>query len=385
MSQSTLQISVERRAPVCFVDLKKQYEEIRGELDAAIQGVMSRADFILGSEVRAFEEEFAHFCGAAQCIGVGCGLDALTLAVKGLGIGPGDEVILPGNTFVATALAVSHSGATPVLVDHDPDDYTIDPDCFASAITERTRAVVAVQLYGQTADMDRIDAIAAEHCIPVIEDAAQAHGALYKGRPCGALGRAAAFSFYPGKNLGAAGDGGAIVTDDTDLAAWARETRNYGSSVKYHHDTRGYNTRLDGIQAAVLRVKLKYLDRWNDLRREIAASYDERLEGLPVLLPVTGAHRRHVYHVYAIRCHDRDSLMSFLQKCGVSANIHYPVPIHHQPAFRHHCIVPHRLANTESYADQLLSLPIHPHMAEEDVAYVAQCLHEFPGRLSLER
>jgi len=383
MPQSTLPSTLESRAPVRFVDLQRQYCELKTEIDAAIQSVFARAGFILGSEVAAFEEEFADYCGAEHCVGVGSGLDALTLILKGLGIGRGDEVILPGNTFIATALAVTHAGATPVLVDHDPTDFTLDPGCFAAAISGRTKAVIPVHLYGQMADMDRINAIAAEHGLIVVEDAAQAHGATCHGRRCGSFGRAAGFSFYPGKNLGGAGDGGAVVTDDEGLDAWLRKARNYGSSVKHQHDLGGYNTRLDGVQAAVLRVKLRHLDRWNDLRRQFAEDYRVRLAGLPIALPATGRNRTHVYHLYVIRCGQRDALVSFLEDSGVSAGIHYPVPIHLQPAYRRRCLVPEHLRFTEHYAHQILSLPMHPHMTPEDVEYVVQCLHEFPGNLSI--
>lgn len=369
-------------SPIQFVDLQRQYLDLKTEMDAAVAGVMFRADFILGSEVTAFEEAFASYCGAAHCVGVGSGLDALTLTLRGLGIGPGHEVILPGNTFVATALAVSHAGATPVLVDHDADTYNIDPAEAARAVNERTRAIIPVHLYGQPADMDALTAIADEHGLTVIEDAAQAHGAAYRGRRCGALGRAAAFSFYPGKNLGGCGDGGAIVTDDAELAEWLRKARNYGSVVKYKHESTGFNTRLDAIQAAVLRVKLRHLDNWNCIRTRIAETYDRDLADLPIVRPVTGAGCTHIYHLYVIRCGSRDALLAHLKERGVTAGIHYPVPIHHQPAYQRRCLAPRPLTNTERFANQLLSLPIHPHMTPADVARVTECLHEFPGDLT---
>ncbi len=384
MNQATLPTRVLPRSSVQFVDLQRQYRELKTEIDAAVESVFSCAGFILGTEVAAFEEEFAAYCGVRHCVGVGSGLDALILTLKGLGVGAGDEVILPGNTFIATALAVTHTGATPVLVDHDPQNYTMHPGSLATAISGRSKAVIPVHLYGQAADMDAINAIAAEHGLMVVEDAAQAHGATYDQRRCGSLGRAAAFSFYPGKNLGGAGDGGAVVTDDDELAAWLRKMRNYGSGHKHHHELAGRNTRLDALQAAVLRVKLCHLDRWNELRRHTAEHYQVRLAELPIALPVTAAKRTHAYHLYVIRCGGRDELLSYLDQRGVSAGIHYPVPIHQQPAYRRRCMVPRPLRYTQEYAEQIISLPMHPHMTSEDVEYVVQCLGEFPGDLSLK-
>ncbi len=369
--------------PVHFVDLQRQYEELKAEIDSAVSGVLGRAAFILGGEVEAFEREFAEYCGVKHCIGVGSGLDALTFILRGLGLKPGDEVILPGNTFIATALAVTHAGATPVLVDHDPATYTMDPGCFAAAITDRTRAVIPVHLYGRAAEMDRINAIASEHGIAVVEDAAQAHGALYKGRRCGSLSFASAFSFYPGKNLGCAGDGGAVLTDSDNLAGWLRQARNYGSTVKYHHEMVGYNSRLDGIHAAILRVKLRHLDRWNDLRRGAAARYCRELADLPVMLPVDVSSESHVNHVFAIRCGQRDDVIAHLNATGIQAGVHYPVPIHQQPAYRRKCRVPNRLQYTESIATQLLSVPMHPHLSNDDIDRVVAGLRTFNGDLSL--
>ena len=377
MSDSRCPTKVITGKTVQLVDLQRQYREIKREIDSAVESVFSGGGFVLGREVELFEQEFAAYCGADYCVGVGSGLDALTLALKGVGVGPGDEVILPGNTFIATALAVTHAGATPVLVDHDPQSYTMRPGCFAAAINQKTKAVIPVHLYGQTADMDAINAIAAEHGVIVVEDAAQAHGATYGTRRCGSLGAAAAFSFYPGKNLGGAGDGGAVVTNDGDLAEWLRRMRNYGSKVKYQHDLAGGNTRLDTIQAAVLRVKLRHLDRWNDLRRDVAKQYDARLSRVPITLPTIGAKRSHVYHLYVIRCARRDELLAYLNERGVAAGIHYPLPIHRQGAYRDRCIVPKPLDYTEAYASQVLSLPIHPHMTSESIDTVIQCLYDF--------
>ncbi|RJP34586.1 MAG: DegT/DnrJ/EryC1/StrS family aminotransferase [Phycisphaerales bacterium] len=368
--------------PVYFVDLQRQYEELKDEIGAAVGRVFSSAGFILGAEVEAFEREFAEYCGVKHCVGVGSGLDALTFILRGLGLKPGDEVILPGNTFIATALAVTHAGGTPVLVDHDPKTYTMDAACFAAAINARTRAVVPVHLYGRAAEMGRINAIASEHGIAVVEDAAQAHGAVYNGRRCGSLGFAAAFSFYPGKNLGGAGDGGAVVTDSDSLAAWLRQARNYGSTVKYHHEMVGYNSRLDAIQAAVLRVKLRRLDRWNALRRQAAERYCSELTELPIGLPVDVSGESHVHHVFPIRCGRRDDVAKHLQSCGVQTGVHYPIPIHQQPAYRRKCRVPGRMPFTESIATQLLSLPMHPHLTRDDIDRVVQALRTFPGDLA---
>ncbi|MBI4718571.1 MAG: DegT/DnrJ/EryC1/StrS family aminotransferase [Planctomycetes bacterium] len=357
-----------------LVNLAAQHEALAVEIHAAIDSVIARNDFILGDEVAAFEAEFAAYCGARHCIGVGNGLDALTLSMKGLGIGPGDEVITAANTFAATALAILQTGAIPVLVDHDPETCTLDPRKLSAAITSRTRAIVPVHLYGHPADMNAISAIAVEHNLLVIEDAAQAHGARYRGRRCGTLGRAAAFSFYPGKNLGAMGDAGAIVTDDDDLAQWLRAARNYGSTVKYRHVVRGLNSRLDTLQAAVLRVKLRHLEEWNQARRGVARRYQELLGSCAAALPTARAEVEPVYHLYVIRCPHRDAVLAQLQQQGIGAGIHYPLPIHRQAAFGRGCMIPQPLTVTETFADQLLSLPIGPYMPDEHVQEVALAL-----------
>ncbi len=357
---------------VPLVDLRTQHEELHDEIHEAIQGVIDRADFILGTEVGAFEEEFAEFCGAKHCIGVGSGLDALTLAMRGLGIGRDDEVITTANTFIATALAIKHTGATPVFVDHDPDTHTLDPRNLSAAITSRTKAIVPVHLYGHPADMDAIRTVADEHGLIIVEDAAQAHGARYNGRRCGSLGQAAAFSFYPGKNLGAIGDAGAVVTNDDNLAHWLRAARNYGSVVKYRHTVRGHNSRLDGVHAAVLRVKLRYLDEWNARRRWLAAQYCELLNDSGVSLPTERDGAEHVYHLFVVRCDHRNAVLDRLHDLGIGAGIHYPIPIHRQVAFGRGCIVPRPLRITESYADQLLSLPLCPFLTLDQLETVAE-------------
>ena len=367
---------------VQFVDLQRQHQELREEINAAIQSVLASNAFVLGGEVSAFEEEFAAYCGVKHCVGTGSGLDALTLAMRALDIGPGDEVILPANTFIATALAVTQTGATPVLIDHDPETYNIDPRRIPAAITRRTRAIIPVHLYGQPADMDQIQIIADEHGLPVLEDACQAHGAAYRGRRCGSFGTAAAFSFYPGKNLGACGDGGAVVTDDDEIADRIRRLCNYGSIVKYHHEVSGTNSRLDSIQAAILRVKLRHLDRWNEQRHHAADLYLSQLADLPVIPPVWAEAREHVYHLFVIRGAHRDRLLNYLAERNVTAGIHYPIPIHRQPAYEDKCIVSGPLTCTESLCGELLSLPMHPHLTAEDVETVVHGIRDFYNRLS---
>ena len=359
---------------VPLVDLRLQHEELHDEIHEAFGRVMDRGDFVLGTEVEAFEEEFADYCEVKHCITVGSGLDALTLAMRGLGIGSDDEVITQGNTFIATALAIKHAGATPVLVDHDPETYALDPRKISAAITARTKAIIPVHLYGHPADMDAIHAIASEHDLIVLEDAAQAHGARYKGKRCGSMGNAAGFSFYPGKNLGAMGDGGAIVTNDDSLAQWCRAARNYGSTVKYRHAVRGYNSRLDTIQAAILRIKLRHLDEWNERRRWLAAQYGKLLARVDVVLPVERDDIEHAYHLFVIRCAQRDRVLSELNDQGIGAGIHYPTPIHRQVAFAQGCMVPRALQNTEAFADQLLSLPMCPFLSLDGVEEAAHQL-----------
>ncbi len=357
--------------PIRFVDLQQQYRSLKQEIDAAILGVLDRGDFILGASVEEFERAFAVYCGVKHCVGVGSGLDALTLALQGLGIQSGDEVIIPANTFIATALSVLHTGATPVLVEYDPTTYNIDPACVERAVTTHTKAIVPVHLYGQPAEMDTLESVAVKHGLYLVEDAAQAHGARYHQRRCGSLGHAAAFSFYPGKNLGAYGDGGAVVTNDRRLADRLRQARNYGSTVKYHHEIPGVNSRLDSVQAAVLLVKLNYLDQWNELRRSIAAAYHNLMWDVPIELPVPAAHIEHVFHLYVIQTEDRDALQTALNREGIPSGIHYPIPIHQQPACRDRCIIPEGLEQTERAAGRLLSLPMHPELSLDEIERVA--------------
>lgn len=355
-----------------LVNLRRQHEELCDPIRDAIDSVIERGDFILGSEVEDFEREFAAYCETKHCIGVASGLDALTLAMKGLGIGHGDQVITAGNTFVATVLAIKQTGAVPVLIDHDPATYNLDPRRLSAAITARTKAIVPVHLYGHPAEMDAIRMVADEHGLLVVEDACQAHGARYKGRRCGSLGNAAAFSFYPGKNLGAMGDGGAVVTDDDDLAQWLRAVRNYGSTAKNRHTIRGVNSRLDSIQAAILRVKLRYLDEWNATRRWVAAQYGELLAELDLILPAEREDMEHVYHLFVVRCKQRDELLSRLHQRGIMAGIHYPVPIHRQVAFGRGCIVEDPMVNTDTLCNELFSLPICPSLSLDTIETVAE-------------
>ena len=356
---------------VPFLDVRKAYLELRSDLDAAYQRVMNSGQYILGDEVEAFEQEFAAYCGALHCVGVGNGFDALSLILLGFGIGGGDEVIVPSNTYIATWLAVSEVGASPVPVEPDPATLNLDPERLERAVTSRTRAIIAVHLYGLPVDMDRVLEVARPRGIKVIEDAAQSHGALYKGRRTGTLGDAAGFSFYPSKNLGAFGDGGAVVSDDPQLADRVRSLRNYGSRRKYEHETKGGNSRLDELQAALLRVRLRCLDEWNSRRRTVARLYDSRLAGLGLTLPVGHTEEEHAWHLYVIRTGQRERLRHLLGARGVGTLVHYPVPPHLQPAYQELGLHAGALPISEAIHREVVSLPIGPHMSEEEVHYVA--------------
>lgn len=358
-----------------FVDLQAQYRSIKEEVDAAIGRVLENASFVLGREVASFEDSFAEYTGARFCVGVSNGTAAIQLALMACGIGAGDEVIVPANTFFATAEAVSTAGATPVFVDADPVSYTIDVRQIESRITPRTRAVIPVHLYGQPADLDPILEIAARRNLIVIEDAAQAHGALYEGRRVGTFGSAACFSFYPGKNLGAYGEGGAVVTGDEEIARAVRRLRDHGSERKYHHDVIGYNFRLEGIQGAVLSVKLPFLDSWNALRREHAAAYNKLLAGADLMLPQEMSYARHVYHLYVVQAEERDELQKDLAEAGVQTGIHYPVPIHLQPAYAFLGYGRGSFPVTEGQASRVLSLPMFPELTDEQISIVAKSIH----------
>ena len=362
---------------VPFVDLRAQYQSLATEVQQAIFPVLERGDFVLGREVSLFEEEFAAYCETEYAVGVDSGTSALELALRAFDIGPGDEVITAANTFIATALAVSYTGATPVLVDVDPQTYTIDVSTLESAITDGTRAIIPVHLYGHPADMDPIMEIAAKHGLVVIEDACQAHGAKYKGRRVGSLGHAAAFSFYPAKNLGAYGDGGMVVTNDGRVAESLQILRNYGQREKYHHIVQGFNHRLDTLQAAVLGVKLKHLDAWNAARHQHAQLYRQLLAHSPLVTPVEAGHAEAVYHLYVVRVEDRDSLRAYLEDRGVATGIHYPIPIHLQPGYRHLGYKKGDFPVTEGYAEQILSLPMYAELTAASIEYVAEAIRAF--------
>ncbi len=362
---------------VPFVDLKMQYAGIRDEVLKAVDSVFSRTAFILGDEVAQFEKEFAAFCGSKECIGVATGCDAILWALKAVKVGPGDEVITAANSFIATALAITASGAKPVLVDCLPDSYEIDPAAIERAITPRTKAIVPVHLYGQAADMDPILKMACERGLMVIEDAAQAHGSTYKGRACGTFGKAGCFSFYPGKNLGAYGDGGAVTTDDPALAHQVRMLRNYGQSKKYYHDVAGWNSRLDTVQAAILSIKLRKLNEANEGRRRAAAQYVRELQGLPLTLPVELPGNKHIYHLFVIQVDERERFMEYLGKQGVGCGIHYPVPIHLQQAYADLGYKAGAFPVTEAIAPRLVSLPMFPELSETQVSYVCENIRAF--------
>ncbi len=366
---------------VPFVDLKAQYRTIANEIDSAIAGVVQRTDFILGEEVAAFESDFADFIGVKHAVGVGSGLAALELGLRAYGIGAGDEVITTANTFVATVLAIKAVGARPILVDVDPVTYNMDSAAFSAAITPHTCAVIPVHLYGQPADMDRIGAIAQQHNLLLIEDAAQAHGARYKGKRAGGFGHAAGFSFYPGKNLGAYGDGGMVVTNDSAVAEKLRQLRNYGQRVKYYHDVYGTNSRLDTIQAAVLRVKLRHLDCWNAARRAHADAYRLLLAGHDLVLPETAEGVEHVYHLYVVRSAARDQLQAALGSRGVSTGIHYPVPVHLLKACTDLEYPQGAFPVTEAAARTILSLPMFAELTGDLIQYVGEAAQDALSQL----
>lgn len=356
---------------VPFVDLKAQYETIAAEIDEALRGVVAGADFILGTDLDLLEQEFADFCDAKYAVGLDSGTSALELALRAFGIGEGDEVITVSHTFIATVSAISYTGALPVLVDVDRDTYNIDAAQVEAAITRRTRAIVPVHLYGQAAALDPILEIARSHNLVVIEDACQAHGARYKGKRVGPLGDAGCFSFYPGKNLGAYGDAGMVVTNHEEVAARIRLLRNYGQPEKYHHVMIGYNRRLDSLQAAVLRAKLRHLDEWNASRRRAAQLYAELLKDTEgIKTPNAPDDLSHVHHLYVIQHPQRDHLMSYLRDRGISTGIHYPTPVHLQPCYEHLGMRPGSLPVSEAVASRVISLPMFAEITAEQIEYV---------------
>jgi dTDP-4-amino-4,6-dideoxygalactose transaminase len=361
-----------------FVDLSPQHAEVRDALDAAYRRVSARSEYILGEEVAAFERAFARWCGVRHCVGVGNGLDALTLLLRALDVGPGDEVIVPSNTFIATWLAVTQAGATPRPVEPDPHTFNIDPQRVEDAMTPRTRAIIAVHLYGRLADMPALRAIADRHGVRLLEDAAQAHGASTGGVRAGAFGDAAAFSFYPTKNLGALGDAGAVTTHDDALAARVRLLRNYGSARKYEHTVAGVNSRLDALQAAFLSAKLPQVDRWNAQRREIARRFRAAWADIPGLHVPDDAEDAHVWHLFVLRCKDRDALAARLEAAGIATQIHYPVPPHRSGAYAAGPWPPLPIADT--LANEALSMPLFPGLGDDDVARIVDAVATFPYR-----
>ena len=362
---------------VPFVSFNVMHKEIEEKMLDAFKRVYENNWFIQGKECEEFEKEFAEYCGASYCVGCGNGLDALYLLLRAYGIGEGDEVIVPSNTYIATALAVSYTGAKPVFVEPFIETFNINPSLIEQAVNDKTKAIMAVHLYGQPARMDEIKAIAKKYDLKVIEDSAQAHGALYKGTKTGNLGDAAGFSFYPGKNLGALGDGGAIVTNDKELADKCRAIGNYGSDYKYHHIYKGNNSRLDEVQAALLRIKLKELDKWNKRRNEIAKKYIEGIHNEQVILPVTEPDMTHVYHIFGIRCDRRDELEKHLNENGIGTNKHYPIPIHLQGAYSELGIPEGTLPIAEKISVTELSIPMYYGMTEEEIDYVIEKINAF--------
>lgn len=360
-----------------FVSFRHVESELCGEIQNAFFRVYNRSWYVLGEENEQFEKEYSQFCGAKYCIGCGNGLDALTLILKAYNIGEGDEVILPSNTFIATALAVSRVGAKPVLVEPKLSDFTIDVDKIEKKITPYTKAIIAVHLYGQPADMNKICDIAKKYNLKVIEDAAQAHGALYHGKRVGGLGDAAAFSFYPGKNLGALGDAGCVTTNDEEVAQKVKALANYGSDYKYHHIYQGYNSRMDELQAAFLRVKLPYLDKMNDDRRKTADRYLKEINNPKIALPQKDDNSVHVWHIFAIRTHERKRLINFLCERGIQTGIHYPIAIHRQAAYRGTGIDEEKLPICEEISETELSIPMYYGMEKENIDFVIESLNDF--------
>jgi dTDP-4-amino-4,6-dideoxygalactose transaminase len=361
---------------VPFIDFSRQNQAIQAEVDAGFKRVIEKSAFIMGPDVKKFEDEFAAFCGVKYAAGVNSGTDALYFALAALGIGPGDEVILPTHTFIATALCVSDTGATVRFVDIEQETYNIDPDKFARAITPRTRAVIPVHLYGQMAHMQQICQIAGKHGVAVVEDACQAHGARYKAQRSGSMGRAGCFSFYPTKGLGGWGDGGMLVTNDDKVYQTVSMLRDYGRTDRYSHRVKGFNSRLDTLQAVVLSAKLRHLDEWNAMRRDVAAIYARELRGAAVALPQQAADRDHVYQTFAIRLKERERVMEGLKTRGIASLIHYPIPIHLQEAYRDAGCAAGAFPVAEAVAADILSLPLFPHMTEAQVLEVTGALKE---------
>lgn len=360
-----------------WVTFGPMQKEIEKEIKDKFSEMYDTSIYIQGSEYEKFNEEFAKYCGAKYAIGVGNGLDAIMLLLRAYNIGEGDEVIVPSNTFIATALAVTYVGATPVFVEPILEEYNINPALIEEKITSKTKAIIGVHLYGQCCDMDKIKEIAKKHNLIVLEDAAQAHGALYKGRRAGSLADGAAFSFYPGKNLGALGDGGMVVTNNEEIATKVRALCCYGSDYKYHHIYKGVNSRLDEIQCGFLRIKLKHLDKWNENRREIAKRYLSEIHNHKLILPVVNKNNEHIWHIFAIRCKNRDALEKYLNDHGVGTNKHYPTPMHLQGAYADLHIPEGALPLAETISKEELSIPMYYGMTDEEVSYVIDLLNKF--------
>lgn len=365
---------------VSYLDIGATYKELKKEIDVAIKQVLTGGWYILGKNVEEFEKEFAKYCGVKYCVGVGNGMDALELILRAYGIGAGDEVIVPANTYIATTLVVSLIGATPILVEPDAKTYNIDPAKIELAITKKTKAIIAVHLYGQCANIKKIKPIGKKYRLKLIEDTAQAHGAEHFGEKAGSLGDAAGFSFYPGKNLGAYGDAGAVITNNPKVAEYVRIARNYGSKIKYHNLIKGFNSRLDEIQAAILQAKLKHLDRWNKRRNKIANYYLQHLnpgKNVNFILPEVLPGNKHVWHVFAVRTKKRDQLIAYLNKQGVGTLIHYPLPYYQQPAYKELNKFKNQFPLSNQIAKEIVSLPIGPHLRGKEMRYVVNMVNSF--------
>ncbi len=363
-----------------YCSFEAMHNDLNAQLHESFDRVLSNNYFITGPELSAFEKEFAEYCGVKHAIGCGTGLDALYLVLKALGIGAGDEVIVPSNTFIATALAVSYAGATPVFVEPDMQSYNIDTNRIEEKINEKTKAIIAVHLYGRASDMDAICELAKKHDLYLLEDAAQAHGAQFKGKRVGGFGIAAGFSFYPGKNLGALGDGGAVVTNDDQLAEKVRMLRNYGSSRKYHHDYLGTNSRLDELQASFLRVKLTQLDKWNVERNRIADIYIKKINNPLIKMPLpTDDDHYTVWHIFPVLCEQRDKLQAYLSEKGIGTLCHYPVPMHMQKAYASLGIAEGELPNAEKISSCELSIPLYYGLSDEEIEYIVEAINSFKG------
>lgn len=360
---------------VDFAKFDAMHNELKPQLLEATERVTLSNNYILGPEQTKFEQDFAKYCGVRYCVGTGNGLDALSLALRAMGVKSGDEVIIPSHTFIATALAVSNIGAKPVFVEVKEEDYTIDPELIEKNITDKTKAIIAVQLYGQSADMDAINKIAKQHNLYVLEDAAQAHGATYHSRKVGSLADAAAFSFYPGKNLGAMGDAGCVVTDSSELSEKVRTLANYGSKIKYEHLEKGVNSRLDEMQAAILDVKLPHLDRWNDFRRRVADRYLSEIKNKKVTLPSIAPGNEHVWHIFAVRVDDRTGFQKHLSDAGITSLIHYPHAIHEQPAYREYANL--QLPIASKIAREVVSLPMYYGLTDAEIDYVIDTINRY--------